>query len=259
MAASSHFDLLNARRSATTKEEQNAISPYEHRAYARETVAEDPLMAISIGVATPAYQAAKVVGAIGSRSDASLSQIKEGFVGIGEGLALAAKKPWEEAQEQASSVIQTVKKTVGKLLPWEEAAKPQPPKVITKAKYPDKFEEVFTKLIKQESGGKHEVNGKLLTSPVGAAGVTQVMPKTGVDPGYGVAPLKNKSKEEYIRFGRDYLKAMLGEFNGDYRKALAAYNFGPGSVKAAIEKANGGDWLRHTPKETRDYVRNIHG
>ena len=126
------------------------------------------------------------------------------------------------------------------------------------------FDSVFNKLVGAESGGKHEdASGNLLTSNAGAKGVTQVMRKTGEDPGYGVAPLKNQSREEYLRFGRDYLQAMLKNFNGDYRKAVAAYNAGPGSVEKAIELASnkGGDWTQYLPKkeETIPYMNKILG
>lgn len=128
------------------------------------------------------------------------------------------------------------------------------------------FDTVFNKLIKQESGGKHtDSSGGLTTSPVGAQGITQVMPKTGDDPGFGVKPVQNTSEGEYLRFGKDYLKAMLSEFNGDYAKALGAYNAGIGTVQRAITKAEkaGGDWMDFLPakakKETIPYIRNILG
>ena len=122
------------------------------------------------------------------------------------------------------------------------------------------FDSVLRNLIQAESRGKHtDKEGNLTTSRVGAKGITQVMRKTGENPGYGVAPLKDESENEYIRFGRDYLKAMLNEFGGDYRKALAAYNYGPGSVKKAISasRKSGEDWLSHTPDETKSYVSRI--
>lgn len=77
-------------------------------------------------------------------------------------------------------------------------------------------------LIHQESRGNHAA-----VSPVGARGVTQVMPKTGQDPGFGVAPLKDDSRAEYERFGLDYLTAMLDRYKGRADLALAAYNAGP--------------------------------
>lgn len=120
------------------------------------------------------------------------------------------------------------------------------------------FERVFRNLVMQESRGRHTTGGKLTESPVGAQGITQVMPKTGKNPGFGVAPIQNDSEEEFIRFGRDYLSAMLQEFDGDYEKALAAYNAGHGSVKRAVAKG-GSQWKDFLPKrsETVPYIANI--
>lgn len=255
LASSSHSDLFQERNKAKTKEEQDKLAPYEHRAFAREAVEEKPWLAIPIALATPLYQASKAVGLENSRSAPSAKQVTEGYKGIGEGLAATVKKPWEEAKEEATKII----KKVGSILPWEEAAKPIP-RMLAKPQFADRFEEVFSKLINQESGGKHEVGGKLLTSPKGAAGITQLMPHTSADPGYGIKPLQNKSQAEYVRLGRDYLKAMLTEFNGDYEKALAAYNAGPGNVKEAISKG-GPKWKDFLPKksETLPYINNILG
>ncbi len=115
---------------------------------------------------------------------------------------------------------------------------------------------LFEALIQQESGGRHHANGGLLRSHKGAQGITQVMPATGRDPGYGVKPLANDSREEYLRFGRDYLDAMIKEFDGDTQKALAAYNAGPGAVHKAVG-AHGDNWLSAMPGETQAYVPSI--
>lgn len=77
-------------------------------------------------------------------------------------------------------------------------------------------------LIQQESGGN-----PVAVSSKGAVGLTQVMPATGADPGFGVSPLQNNSPEENVRFGRDYLTAMLRRYPGRPDLALAAYNAGP--------------------------------
>lgn len=104
-----------------------------------------------------------------------------------------------------------------------------------------------------ESGGRRfDEKGNLLTSPKGAQGEMQVMPDTATDPGFGVTPAKDASPEELARVGREYLAAMQKRY-GETDKALAAYNAGPGAVDAAVKK-HGGDWLKHMPEETRNYV-----
>ncbi|WP_408953053.1 transglycosylase SLT domain-containing protein [Lysobacter sp. Hz 25] len=78
-------------------------------------------------------------------------------------------------------------------------------------------------LIQQESAGNPNA-----VSPKGARGLAQVMPATGQDPGFGVTALRDNSPEENVRFGRDYLTAMLRRYPGRPDLALAAYNAGPG-------------------------------
>ena len=122
-----------------------------------------------------------------------------------------------------------------------------------------KVESVFQSLIKTESGGVHaKADGSLLTSPKGAKGVTQVMRKTGTDPGFGVEPLKDQSREEYIRFGKDLLTAYTNEYDGDIAKGLAAYNTGPGNLNKIIKK-HGDKWRENLPTETRNYLNKIIG
>ena len=77
-------DLLYSTRSRVPKEQQNKIAPAEHRAFAREVVAEDPLMAISLAAGIPAYQLYKTIQ--GARSGPSLDQVTQGYAGIGDGL-----------------------------------------------------------------------------------------------------------------------------------------------------------------------------
>jgi hypothetical protein len=80
-------------------------------------------------------------------------------------------------------------------------------------------------LIKTESSGNPNA-----VSPKGAIGLTQIMPETGRNPGYGVKPLQNNSPEENMRFGRDYLAALIQANGGDTQKALSAYNQGQGNL-----------------------------
>jgi hypothetical protein len=71
---------------------QQQIAPYEHRAWAREVVGQNPLMALPYAVMIPGYQAAKAVGLLQSNDPnhpttrPSWEQLKQGFTGVGEGL-----------------------------------------------------------------------------------------------------------------------------------------------------------------------------
>lgn len=94
-------------------------------------------------------------------------------------------------------------------------------------------------LIRQESG-----NNPNARSPAGAIGRTQLMPATAR--GLGVNPYNDRQN---VRGGARYLRQQLDRFGGDTRKALAAYNAGPG----AVQKYGG------VPPyaETQNYVRSI--
>lgn len=109
-----------------------------------------------------------------------------------------------------------------------------------------------------ESGGRrYDASGKLIEGPATkygtAKGEMQVLDGTNRDPAYGVKPAADDSPEERARVGRDYLAAMVREYDGDVSKALAAYNWGPGNLDKAV-KEHGPTWLQAAPEETRSYV-----
>lgn len=79
--------------------------------------------------------------------------------------------------------------------------------------------------IQVESGG--DVNA---VSPKGARGATQIMPATAQNPGFGVEPMRDDSVDEQLRFQSDYMRALTKYYAGDVKKALSAYNAGPGNV-----------------------------
>jgi len=119
------------------------------------------------------------------------------------------------------------------------------------------FEELVAAVKQAESRGKrYAADGKTLTtSPKGALGEMQVMPKTITDPGFGVAPAKDKSPDEIARVGVDYLQAMKQKY-GDTEKALIAYNMGPGATDKWLASGAKPEKL---PEETRTYVERVKG
>ncbi|WP_121096791.1 lytic transglycosylase domain-containing protein [Roseinatronobacter ekhonensis] len=65
-------------------------------------------------------------------------------------------------------------------------------------------------------------------SPVGAYGLTQIMPGTASD--LGINPEYYNSPYLQVHGGARYLAAQLNTFDGNIINALAAYNAGPGRV-----------------------------
>lgn len=69
----------------------------------------------------------------------------------------------------------------------------------------------------------------------GAIGLMQIMPATGQDIAgrlkVTVTDEDLKKPEVNVRFGAYYIGAMIRQFEGDWDRALAAYNGGPGNVR----------------------------
>jgi hypothetical protein len=95
-------------------------------------------------------------------------------------------------------------------------------------------------VIQAESSFRSQV-----VSAAGAQGLMQLMPATakemGVDDPFDI--------QQNIDGGSKYLKKMLKLFDGDIRKALAAYNAGPGTVQR---------YKGNVPySETRNYIKRV--
>lgn len=73
-------------------------------------------------------------------------------------------------------------------------------------------------------------------SPVGAQGLTQLMPKTAawVEPGTTTTDLRNQKTN--LRIGFKYLSQLVDKYNGNEDLALLAYNRGPGTVDRALKR-----------------------
>ena len=107
----------------------------------------------------------------------------------------------------------------------------------------------FVRQINQESGFNPNA-----VSPAGAVGIAQFLPSTaaglGFDPYNPIAALN----------GAAHLMANYSHnYGGDYAKALAAYNGGPGAVQNALNGCGAANWMNCLPGETRNYIRTIMG
>lgn len=98
-------------------------------------------------------------------------------------------------------------------------------------------------VIRVESNFNHKA-----TSRVGAKGLMQIMPLTAEELGNKKA-LDHRNPRANILAGSSYLRKMINEFRGDMKKAIAAYNAGPGAVRK----------YKGIPpyKETRNYVTKV--
>lgn len=91
LASMSHAELYLKRTRAGAA--QDKLAPMEHRAFAREFAQESPVKAaVSLPFAIPAYTAAKALGISKARSKASVEEMKQGFIGLAEGLFKRGKR-----------------------------------------------------------------------------------------------------------------------------------------------------------------------
>ena len=116
-------------------------------------------------------------------------------------------------------------------------------------------------LVRQES-----LYESFIASPVGAQGLSQVMPATGEDIARRLN-WPNYSNEQLYRphvglaFGAFYLDEQLGFFDGNVYAALSAYNAGPGSAARwyAVAPDDPDLYLETVDyRETRLYIKRIY-
>lgn len=102
LGSMNHAELYAA-RDYVPLHQQGDISPYEHRAFAREATTANPLMGLPIAAGTLAYQPYKLLTGK-ARSAPSFNQIGQGLYGVGEGL-------WNAFQNQTQSIQDRIKGT----------------------------------------------------------------------------------------------------------------------------------------------------
>lgn len=110
------------------------------------------------------------------------------------------------------------------------------------------YPQVSTTRIKSIIAAESNFDPKAVSS-AGAKGPMQLMPGTatemGVDDPFDI--------NQNVRGGTRYYAEMLQRYGGDERKALAAYNWGPGN----LDKVNGD--VSKAPAETQAYVNKVLG
>ena len=107
-------------------------------------------------------------------------------------------------------------------------------------------EDLVHRVIKQESNYNPMAEGPETRSGR-ARGLMQLVPGTAAEMGV-VDPT---DPEQNIEGGTKYLGKMMRKYGGDERKALAAYNWGPGNVDK--------HGLENLPAETQEYLQKILG
>ena len=107
--------------------------------------------------------------------------------------------------------------------------------------------DLLARIAYQESHFRADIISGSVVSPAGAVGIMQLLPR--FFPGAGQSPQAD------IDTAAKYLCDLYARFK-DWTVAVAAYNWGPGSVHQALAK---GETLAQFPKETSDYVTDVCG
>jgi len=104
-------------------------------------------------------------------------------------------------------------------------------------------------------------------SPVGAAGLMQIMPRTAksLAKEEGIRDFRPSTVTEpelNVRLGTRYLRSLYDQFNGSLVLATAAYNAGPARSRlwraTLVQPIPGAAFAESIPfAETRDYVKNV--
>jgi soluble lytic murein transglycosylase-like protein len=108
--------------------------------------------------------------------------------------------------------------------------------------------DLFVRQIQVESGFN-----PCALSPAGAQGIAQFMPATAA--GLGINPWDPVAA---LRAAARLMASYRQQYQGDYAKALAAYNAGSGTVQQATS-ACGSQWQACVPLETQHYIQMILG
>lgn len=101
-------------------------------------------------------------------------------------------------------------------------------------------------------------------SPKRAAGIWQFTPGTARNFGLQLDSWYDGRRDVVASTSAalDYLQKLHQEFNGDWFTALAAYNFGEGNIRKAIERNRSAGrptdfWSLDLPAETRNYIPSL--
>ena len=149
-------------------------------------------------------------------------------------------KPVEEKAEEKQEIEETAAKSSKTEASSEKPAKSEILNLIERVSKAHGLDPALVRaVVKTESNYDPSA-----VSHAGAMGLMQLMPQTAEDLG-----VKNPHDPvENVIGGVKYLKGLLDRYSGNVKKALAAYNWGPGNLEKYGTKGN-------MPQETRNYLR----
>jgi hypothetical protein len=170
-----------------------------------------------------------------------------GIAFLGLLAACAAHNPRLSATQQA---MQYKDNASGDYTPPGPPDDPWGPYIVEASRRFDVPQSWIRNVMHTESGGQLYINGQLVTSPVGAMGLMQLMPQTyqELEAEYGLGD-DPYSPHDNIMAGTAYLREMYDLFGSP--GFLAAYNAGPQRLNEYLTDG------RPLPEETTHYVAMI--
>lgn len=141
-------------------------------------------------------------------------------------------------------------------------------------RYPKPYQQTIDRYAAERSLSAHWVFGLIrqesrflaaARSPVGAAGLMQLMPRTAKSLAreerlHSFRPASVTEPDLNVRLGTRYLRSLLDQFDGSWVLATAAYNAGPARSRlwrtSLVREIPGAAFAESIPfAETRDYVK----
>ena len=140
-----------------------------------------------------------------------------------------------QASKNRSSLLKALERSQGGPIPSYESDGGMIPQYHAEGSVDWITNDLLDRIKMTESGGKHrQADGSLTTSPAGALGAYQWMPKSAADPGYGVKGFDpTKVTENEMRNKTQKYLVGIQRAHPEWSKedVLRAYNAGPGRIE----------------------------
>lgn len=173
-------------------------------------------------------QLAALEGILGATTTGSAADVAGTIAaleaGTEDGTSVAAVYPIDDDNPAAARLFGDARETVEELIIRAARDTHALPGVSAAGLTPVQWRCLLQALIWQES--RFQIGAQ---SPVGAFGLTQIMP--GTAEGLGIYPAYYDDPYLQVTGGARYLSQMLAMFDGNVIHALAGYNAGPGRVQ----------------------------
>jgi soluble lytic murein transglycosylase-like protein len=173
------------------------------------------------------------------RTDPSHEAVVSASAGVGGADDPGVAKTWQDLQSSQANALQQresiIVENISKYADYD-LTRDLAEEIYDEALANDIDPQVAFGLVRAESSFRNAS-----TSPVGAVGLTQLMPKTAswLEPGVTRTELRDPGTN--LRIGFKYLRSLIDKYEGDTSLALVAYNRGPGTVDRDLKRGRDPD------------------